>query len=70
MQYLSTKTQEVMSNVAIAGKNEKQFVRLQLSIPGTQRAFLDKVNPDINGFTAKPVFINVKCSSSRKYFCR
>ena len=32
--------------------------RLQLSIPGTQGAFLDKNHPcpDIDGFTAEPVF--------------
>ena len=37
------------------GKNEKQYVRLQLSIPGTQGAFLDKFTPDIDGFTDEPV---------------
>ena len=31
-------------------KNEKQYVRLQLSIPGTQGAFSDKVAPDIDYF--------------------
>ena len=31
-------------------KNKKQYVRLQLSIPGTQGAFSDKVAPDIDYF--------------------
>ena len=31
-------------------KNEKQYVRLQLSIPGTQGAFSDKVAPYIDYF--------------------
>ena len=39
LKYLSTKIQEVISNVVITEKNEKQYVRLQLSIPGTQEAF-------------------------------
>ena len=43
------------SNVVINEKNEKQYVRLQPSIPGTQGAFLDKVTPDIYGFTDEPV---------------
>ena len=33
------------SNVAITEKYEKQYVRLQLRIPGIQEAFLDKVTP-------------------------
>ena len=37
------------------GKNEKQYVRLPQSIPRTQGAFLDKVTPDIDDFTAEPV---------------
>ena len=48
---LSTKRQEVTSNVAITKKNEKQYLRLQLSIPGTQRVFSDKVTPNIDDFT-------------------
>ena len=43
------------SNVVINEKNEKQYVRLQPSIPRTQGAFLDKVTPDIDGFTHEPV---------------
>ena len=45
----------MISNVAITEKNEKQHVRLQLSIPGTQEAFPDKVAPDIDEFTDEPV---------------
>ena len=37
------------------GKNEKQYVRLPLSIPRTEGTFLDKVTPDIDDFTAEPV---------------
>ena len=55
LKHLSTKIQEVSSNVAIAGKNGKQYVRLTLTIPGTQGAFLVKVIPDIDGFTDAPV---------------
>ena len=55
LKHLSTKIQEVTSNAAIAGKNGKQYVRLTLTIPGTQGAFLDKVIPDIDGFTDAPV---------------
>ena len=47
---LSTKRQ-VTSNVAITKKNEKQYLRLQLSIPGTQRVFSDKVTTNIDYFT-------------------
>ena len=57
MKYLSTKIQEVTSNVGITEKNEKH-VRLQLSISGTQGAFSDKVAPDFDGFTDEPV---LKC---------
>ena len=39
-----------MSNVAITEKNEKQYLRVQLSIPGTRGVFLDKITPDIDGF--------------------
>ena len=52
---MSTKIQEVPSNVAITEKIEKQYARLQLSIPGTQETFLDKVAPDIDSFTDEPV---------------
>ena len=36
-------------------KNKKQYVRLQLSIPEIQGAFLDKVTPDVDGFTNETV---------------
>ena len=39
----------------ITEKNEKQYLRLQLSIPGTQRAFFNKVTTDIDGFTGELV---------------
>ena len=39
------------SNVAITKKNEKQYLRLQLSIPGTQSVFSDKVTTNIDYFT-------------------
>ena len=55
MKHFSTKIQEVTSNVVIAKKNEKQYVRLQLSIPGTQRGFLDKFAPDIDGLADEPM---------------
>ena len=48
---MSTKIQEVTSNVTITKKKEKQFVRLQLSIPWTQGAFSDKITSDNDGFT-------------------
>ena len=51
----STKIQKVTSNVTITEKNEKQYVRLQLNTPGPQGACLDKVTPDIDGFTDEPV---------------
>ena len=54
MRHLSKKIQEVTLNVAITKKNGKQYVRLQLSIPGTQGAFSDKVTPDIDYFTDEP----------------
>ena len=54
------KIQDVTSNVAITEENEKKYGRLQLSIPGIQRSFLDKVTPDIDGFTAEPVFHQCK----------
>ena len=42
---------EVISSVAFTEKNEKQYVfRLQLSIPGTHRAFSGKFSPDIDDF--------------------
>ena len=53
---MSTKIQEVISNVAITANNEKQYARLQQSIPRTQQTFLDKVTLDINGFTDEQVF--------------
>ena len=48
LKHLSTKILESTTNVMITKKNEKQYIRLQLSIPGTQGAFLDKVAPDID----------------------
>ena len=51
----SKKIQEFTLNIAITEKNEKQYVRLQLSILGTQEAFSNKVDPDIDGFTDGPV---------------
>ena len=55
LKHLSTKIQEVTKNVAITEKNEKQYVRLQLIIPRTLGEFLNKVTPDIDGFTDEPV---------------
>ena len=43
------------SNVPVTQKNENQYVRLQLRIPGTQRLFSDNVHPGIDGFTDEPV---------------
>ena len=49
------------SNVSITEKNEKRYVKLPLSIPGTQGAFSDKVVPDIDDFTDESdVQCNVK----------
>ena len=47
--YLSVKIKQVTSNVAITEKNEKRYVRqiIQLSTPGTQGEFSDKVTPDV-----------------------
>ena len=55
LKHLSTKIQESTSNVAITEENEKEYARLQLSIPGTHLVFSDKVAPDIDGFTNEPV---------------
>ena len=54
------KIQEVTSNAVITEKNENHYVILQLSIPGIQRSFLDKVTFDIDGFTAEPAFHQCK----------
>ena len=54
--HLSIEIQQVTSNVAIAEKNEKQYVRLQLTIPRTHGTFSDKVTPDIYDFTDEPLF--------------
>lgn len=67
----------VTSNVLITDKNEKQYVRLQLSIPGTQGATLNKVTPDTDVFTKEQVVHqcdaqiveNTVCHCI-KYFCR
>ena len=39
----------------ISEKNEKQYVKLQLCKPGKKGPFLDKVTPDIDGFTDEQV---------------
>ena len=39
LKHLSTKIQEVTSNVVISEKNEIQYVKLQLSIPEAQETF-------------------------------
>ena len=56
MKHLSTKIQKVTSNVVITEKNEKQYFRLQLSIPETQGLFSDKNVRDIDDFTDEPEF--------------
>ena len=48
---LRAKIQEVIWDVAITEKTEKQYVKLQLIIPGTQGTF----SSDIYGFTDKTV---------------
>ena len=42
-------------NIAITEKNEKQYVRLQLSLPRTQEAFSEKAAPDIDRFNDESV---------------
>ena len=50
---MSTKTQELISDIVINEKNEKQY---QITgIPRTHGACSDKVTPDIDGFTDKLV---------------
>ena len=53
MNHLSTKIQEISSNIVITEKNEK--ICQTTGLPGTQGAFSNKVNPDIDGFTDEPV---------------
>ena len=53
MNHLSTKIQEISSTIVITEKNEK--ICQTTGIPGTQGAFSNKVNPDIDGFTDEPV---------------
>ena len=65
---MSTKIQEVISNVAITANNEKQYARLQQSIPRTQQTFLDKVTLDINGFTDEQVFHECDVQVVEKFF--
>ena len=65
---MSTKIQEVISNVAITANNEKQYARLQQSIPRTQQRFLDKVTLDINGFTDEQVFHECDVEVVEKFF--
>ena len=43
LKHFSMKIQEFTSNVVITEKNEKQYVRVQLSIPGTQGNFQVKL---------------------------
>ena len=43
------------SNNAFTEKNEKQYVRLQLNIPGTYWASSNTFARDIDGFTDEPV---------------
>ena len=50
---MSTKIQEVISNIAITEKNEK--LCHTTGIPRTQGAFSDKVTLDVDGFTDEPV---------------
>ena len=50
---MSTKIQEVTSNIVITEKNEK--LCHTTAIPRIQGAFSDKVTPNIDGFTDKPV---------------
>ena len=54
---MSTKIQELTSNIAITEKNEN--LCRTTGIPGTQGAFSDKVTPYIDGFTDEPV---VQCN--------
>ena len=56
LKHWSTKIQEVISNIVITEKNEKQCQTT--GIPRTLGAFSDKVTLDIDGFTDEPV---VKC---------
>ena len=58
MKHLSTKIQEVTSNVGITKKNEKHLSEYSTTkyIPGTQGAFPGKVGPDIDDFTDEPEF--------------
>ena len=51
VKHLSTKIQEMTSNVVITQKNVYHIT----GIPGTQRAFSDKVAPDIDVLTDEPV---------------
>ena len=50
---MSTKIQEVTSNIVITEKNEK--LCHTTAIPQIQGAFSDKVTPNIDGFTDEPV---------------
>ena len=65
---MSTKIQEVISNVAITANNEKQYARLQQSIPRTQQTFLEKVTLDINGFTDEQDFHECDVQVVEKFF--
>ena len=53
LNHLSTKIQEVISNIVITEKNEK--LCQTAGIPGTERAFSDKVTLNIDGFTDEPL---------------
>ena len=52
---LSTKIQEVTSNVVIIEKSEK--LCQTTGIPKTQGVFSDKITPDIDRFTDEPEFL-------------
>ena len=54
LKHLSTKIQEVASNVTITVNNEK--LCLTTRIPVTQVTFWNKVTPDVDGFNDGPVF--------------
>ena len=56
LKHLSTKINEVTSNVLITKKNKKLFHTK--GVPGTQGAFSDKVTPNIADFTDAQVVEN------------
>ena len=62
MKHLSTKIQEVTSNVVINNKNGK--LCQTTGIPGIQGTISDKITSDIDGFTDEPV---VQCDVEVDY---